>query len=316
MMDWTDRHCRLFHRQFSAQTLLYTEMINATGLVRGEADWLLRHDVAEHPLALQLGGSEPDMLNRAVRMAATHGFAEYNLNVGCPSDRVQSGCFGAVLMRDPGLVAACCAAMIDAAGGVPVTVKCRIGVDDQIPADILPDFIDRVAAVGVRTFIVHARMAWLQGLSPKENRTVPPLDHRLVHAMKARCPDLTIVINGGIETLDAAEAHLDHVDGVMIGRAAYHDPAGILSNADRRIWGDARPPVAPEEAVRAMYPHIERELATGTRLNAITRHMLGAFSGRPGARRWRRVLTEGAVRPGAGIEVIEDALAEVVGLAA
>lgn len=316
MMDWTDRHCRLFHRQFSARALLYTEMVTASGLVIGEADWLLDHDPAEHPLALQLGGSDPAMLARAVAMAVPRGFAEINLNVGCPSDRVQSGAFGACLMREPALVAECCRAMIEAAQGIPVTVKCRIGVDDQVPADVLPAFIDTVAAAGVETFIVHARMAWLQGLSPKENRTVPPLDYALVHAMKARRPELTIVLNGGLETLEAALAAQGPLDGAMIGRAAYHDPAGILGSADRLVFGEDRPDVAPQDAVRAMYPHIERELAKGTRLHLMTRHLLGAFSGRPGARRWRRILTEQANRPGAGIGVIEEALTAVLPAAA
>lgn len=317
MMEWTDRHCRAFHRRFSRHALLYTEMLTANALIHGDPERWLRHAPAEYPLALQLGGSEPDKLARAVEIARGVGFCEINLNVGCPSDRVQNGAFGACLMREPGLVAECVAAMISAAGGdaaaMPpeITVKCRIGVDEQDPGIVLPDFIDRVADAGVRRFAVHARKAWLQGLSPKENRTVPPLDYDLVRRVRAERPDLAILLNGGIETLDAAEAHLAHFDGVMVGRAAYHDPTGILAGADRRIFGAPVMDVDPVQAVRAMYDYIEAELTDGARLHQITRHMLGAFSGRPGARRWRRVLSEGAHLPGAGIALIEQALAEV-----
>ena len=312
MMEWTDRHCRMFHRQFSRHALLYTEMVTASGVVLGEADWLYAHGAAEHPLALQLGGSEPEMLARAVALALPFGFEEINLNVGCPSDRVQSGRFGACLMREPELVAECVTAMIEAASGGPeITVKCRIGVDDQDPAVILPDFIDRIAARGVRRFAIHARKAWLQGLSPKENRTVPPLDYDLVHRVKAVRPGLHISLNGGIETLDQAREHLALVDGVMIGRAAYHDPAGILSGADALILGSDLPSVTAEQAVRAMYPYIEAHLMRGGKLGQITRHMLGAFNGRPGARAWRRVLSDGAHQPGAGLDLIEDALSRV-----
>ena len=313
MMDWTDRHCRVFHRKFSRHALLYTEMVTASGLVIGEADWLLHHSAEEHPLALQLGGSDPEMVARAVRMASGRGFVEINLNVGCPSDRVQSGRFGACLMREPELVADCVAAMIEAAGddGPDITVKCRIGVDDQEPAEVLPDFVDRVAAAGIRHFAIHARKAWLDGLSPKENRDVPPLDYDLVARVKAERPDLVISLNGGIKSLAEAREHLRRVDGVMIGRAAYNDPAGILSGADALITGEDRELVAPEDAVRAMYPYVAEELSRGTRLNQIARHMLGAFAGRPGARAWRRILSTGAVRPGAGIGLIEEALAAV-----
>jgi tRNA-dihydrouridine synthase A len=317
MMEWTDRHCRMFHRQFSAHALLYTEMVTASGLVLGGADWLLEHDPAEHPLALQLGGSEPEMLARAVEMALPFGFAEINLNVGCPSDRVQSGAFGACLMREPDLVARCCAAMRAAAGpgGPEITVKCRIGVDDQDPAEALPRFVDMVAEAGVRVFAVHARKAWLKGLSPKENRTVPPLEYDLVAGVKAGRPELFVALNGGIGSLAEARGHLARFDGAMIGRAAYHDPAGILRGADALIAGAERPSVAPEEAVRAMLPHIEAELARGTRLNQITRHMLGTFAGRRGARRWRQILSDGQTRPGAGPELVERALAAVAPIA-
>ena len=312
MMARTDRHCRLFHRRFSAHALLYTEMVPAFGVAKGDAARFCAHDPAERPLALQLGGSDPEILAEAVRRARAFGFAEIDLNVGCPSDRVRSGAFGACLMRRPELVADCVSAMIEAAGpGPEITVKCRIGVDDQDPEVALPDFIDRVAARGVRRFAVHARKAWLEGLSPKENRTVPPLDYDLVRRVKAVRPGLRISLNGGIGTLEQARGHLADFDGVMIGRAAYRDPAGILGGADRLIAGATAPPVAPEDAVRAMYPHIEDELAGGTALHRITRHMLGAFDGRPGARRWRRVLSEEARRKGAGVDAVERALAQV-----
>jgi len=317
MIDWTDRHCRMFHRRFSAHALLYTEMITASGLVIGGADWLLAHDPAEHPLALQLGGSEPEMLARAVEMALPFGFEEINLNVGCPSDRVQSGRFGACLMREPETVAACALAMREAAAGrAEITVKCRIGVDDQNPEEALPRLVDALAEAGVRHVIVHARKAWLDGLSPKENRTIPPLDYGLVARVKAARPRLGISLNGGILSLAEAEAHLATFDGVMIGRAAYHDPAGILGGADRLIAGAAAgvdlPAVDPEEAVRAMLPYIEAELVRGTRLHQITRHMLGVFNGRPGARRWRQILSAEAVRKDAGPEVVEAALGAVM----
>lgn len=311
MMDWTDRHCRQFHRRFTRCALLYTEMVTAVAVLHGDRERLLGHGMAEHPLALQLGGSEPDDLAQAVSAAAPFGFDEINLNVGCPSDRVQSGCFGAALMRDPARVAACVAAMIDVAGSVPVTVKCRIGVDDQEPEQVLPDFLARMAAAGVRQVTVHARKAWLQGLSPKENREIPPLDHGLVLRMKAAFPGLTLILNGGIETLDDAAAWLARgLDGVMLGRAAYHTPAR-LGTADRQIWGKLTPDVSAEAAVIGMLPYIEAERTGGVPLHAITRHMLGAFQGRPGARQWRRVLSEGAHRPGAGPELVERALARI-----
>jgi tRNA-dihydrouridine synthase A len=311
MMDWTDRHCRMLHRTLSAHALLYSEMVTAPAVIHGDRDKLLGYSAPEHPVALQLGGSDPAQLAEAVRIACAFGYDEINLNVGCPSDRVQSGAFGACLMRDPDLVARCTGAMIaasEAEGGPEITVKCRIGVDDQIPAEVLPDFIDRVAGAGVRHFIVHARMAWLKGLSPKENRDIPPLDYDLVVAQKARRPDLQIAINGGITTLDQAEALLAQgLDGVMIGRSAYHTPDLVLGAADARIFGAARPAVTPDQAVAAYLPYVEEMLSQGMPLSRMTRHMLGLFAGRPGARRWRRVLTEEA-RSG-GPEVIARALA-------
>jgi tRNA-dihydrouridine synthase A len=316
MMDWTDRHCRTLHRHLSRHTLLYTEMVTAPALVRGGAVHLLDHSPEEHPVALQLGGSDPAELAQAARMGAEAGYQEINLNCGCPSDRVQSGMIGAILMTRPALVAECCAAMI-AAQPVEVTVKCRIGVDDQTPEDELPAFLEQIAAAGVRRVIIHARKAWLDGLSPKENRDIPPLEYDLVQRMKALFPDLHISINGGVTSLDAAEALLaSGLDGVMVGRAAYHQPADILCAADRRIFGAPGPDSTPEDAVRAMLPYIEAHLAGGGRLHQVTRHMLGLFAGRPGARGWRRMLSEGATRPGAGPELVEAALGQVVRAAA
>jgi tRNA-dihydrouridine synthase A len=315
MMDWTDRHCRFLHRQLSRQVLLYTEMVTAPALVRGGALHLLDHHPGEHPVALQLGGSDPDELARATRIGADAGFGEVNLNCGCPSDRVQSGTFGAVLMKDAPLVARCVSAM-RAAADVEVTVKCRIGVDDQDPETVLPAFLETIAGAGCGRVIIHARKAWLQGLSPKENRDIPPLDHDLVLRMKARFPELHLSVNGGIGTLDQARGFLDAgLDGVMIGRAAYHRPADILCHADPVIWGEGDAS-DPESAARAMLPYIESHLATGGRLHQVTRHMLGLFAGRPGARVWRRMLSEGAHQAGAGPELVEQALAQVAPLAA
>ncbi|MCR9107409.1 tRNA dihydrouridine(20/20a) synthase DusA [Marivita sp. XM-24bin2] len=308
MMDWTDRHCRYFHRQISRQALLYTEMVTAPALVRGGAVHLLDYSVEEHPVALQLGGSDPKELAHAARLGADAGYDEINLNVGCPSDRVQSGTFGAVLMKTPGLVAECVAAMA-AAVDVPVTVKCRIGVDDQDAEAILPDFIEQVHAAGCTYLIVHARKAWLQGLSPKENRDIPPLDYDLVLRMAAAFPDLPMSINGGIETLEQANALIaGGLNGAMIGRAAYHRPWDILAEADRVIFEAASPVSAREEVIDAMRPYISSHIGKGGRLHQITRHMLGLFAGQPGARVWRRVLSEKANRPGAGLEVLDEAL--------
>jgi len=299
----------------SKQALLYTEMVTAPAVIHGDRERLLGFSVGEHPVAVQLGGSDPAQLAEAARIAVDFGYDEINLNCGCPSDRVQSGSFGAVLMEDPGLVARCCAAMI-AAVDIPVTVKCRIGVDEQDPQAVLPDFLAQVSAAGVDRFAIHARKAWLQGLSPKQNRDIPPLDYDLVLAMKGLFPHLHISLNGGVETLDAAEALLHQgLDGVMIGRAAYHTPAAILLDADRRIFGSPGTKTA-EDIVAAMLPYIADHLADGGRLHQVTRHMLGLFQGRPGARVWRRVLSENAHKEGAGPDVVVDALAQVTALAA
>ncbi len=299
MMDWTDRHCRRFHRQFTRRAMLYTEMVTAQAVIHGDRDRLLAHDAADGPVTLQLGGSEPALLAQSVRLARPYGYDEVNLNCGCPSDRVQSGCFGAVLMEQPSRVAAILGAM-QAETDRPVTVKCRIGVDDQNPEAALPEFLDAVAGAGVRHVIIHARKAWLQGLSPKENREVPPLDHALVIRMKAMFPQLALSVNGGITTLDQARGLLaEGLDGVMVGRAAYHDPGAVLVGADA-LWDD---PHAPDvfDVARAMRPHIAAHLAAGGRLHQITRHMLGLFTARPGARLWRRMLSEGAARGDLGL---------------
>ncbi|MBW8815341.1 MAG: tRNA dihydrouridine(20/20a) synthase DusA [Caulobacterales bacterium] len=308
MMDWTDRHCRVLHRMLSRRALLYTEMLTTGAVLHGDRARLMAFSPVEHPVALQLGGSEPADLAAAARLGEAEGYDEINLNVGCPSDRVQSGRFGACLMREPQLVADCMAAM-GAAVRVPVTVKCRIGVDDQDPEQSLFELVDLCAAAGVRQFTVHARKAWLKGLSPKENRDVPPLDYPLVWRLKRERPDLTIVINGGIASLDEAEEHLRHVDGVMLGRAAYHTP-GLLAEADARIFGDGAP-VDIMAALAAYRDYMADELARGTHLAAMTRHMLGLFHGVPGARTWRRILTVEGVKPGAGLEVLDRALAAV-----
>jgi tRNA-dihydrouridine synthase A len=309
MMDWTDRHCRALHRALTCRALLYTEMVTTGAVLHGDRERLLGFSDLEHPVALQLGGSEPEALAEAARIGEDRGYDEINLNVGCPSDRVQSGRFGACLMREPELVADCMAAMA-AAVRVPVTVKCRIGVDDQDPEESLFRLVDLCAAAGVRTFVVHARKAWLQGLSPKENRDVPPLDYPLVHRLKAERPGLTIVINGGVASLEEAEAHLAKVDGVMLGRAAYHSPA-ILGEADRRLFDAAAAVVSPHEAVERFRPYMAERLAEGVHFAAMGRHMLGLFQARPGARAWRRILTVEGVKPGAGLEVLDRALAAV-----
>ena len=309
-MDWTDRHCRFFHRTLSQHALLYTEMVTAPALVRGKATYLLDHDPREHPVALQLGGSEPSELARAAQMGWDAGYREINLNCGCPSDRVQSGSFGAILMKSPALVAEACAAM-RAACPAEITVKCRIGVDDQAPESVLPEFLEHIQQAGVGRVIIHARKAWLQGLSPKDNREIPPLDYGLVLEMKRRYPDMHISLNGGITSLDQARALLDQgLDGVMIGRAAYQRPGDLLLGADVCIFGETAS-ATEVQALARMRAYIAAELEKGTRLAAITRHMLGLFSGQPGARLWRRILSEQGHRQGAGLDVLDAALAAV-----
>jgi tRNA-dihydrouridine synthase A len=290
MMDWTDRHCRAFHRHLSRRARLYTEMVTADAVLHGDVERLLWFDAREHPVALQLGGSEPEKLAAAARIGAGLGYDEINLNVGCPSERVQSGAFGACLMREPALVADCLAAMREAAS-VPVTVKHRLGVDDDIPRERLFGFVEHLAARGTRTFIVHARKAILKGLSPKDNRSVPPLDYELVAELKRARPDLEIILNGGLEDLDAALAQLPRFDGVMLGRAAYQTPA-LLLEVDRRVFGEAAPVRSAHEAARTFRPWILGRVEAGVPLHAITRHMLGLFAGQPGARQWRRILSE------------------------
>jgi tRNA-dihydrouridine synthase A len=307
MMDWTDRHCRVLHRLLSARARLYTEMVTADAILHGDRERLIAFSPIEHPVALQLGGSEPKKLADAAKIGADFGYDEINLNVGCPSDRVQSGCFGAALMREPERVAECVAAM-RAAVSIPVTIKCRIGVDDQEPKEALPALVGACAQAGVDTFAVHARKAWLSGLSPRENREVPPLDYGVVYELKRARPDLTIIINGGISSLDEAQAHLAHVDGVMLGRAAYQTPA-ILLDVDARFFGEDRRELS--DAVAAYLDYIAIRLADGAPLNAMTKHMLSLFHGRPGARLFRRHLSENATRKGAGLSVLREALAYV-----
>lgn len=306
MMDWTDRHCRAFHRVFSRKLVLYTEMVTAEAIRHGDRARLLGFSPQEHPVVLQLGGSDPALLAEAARVGEAFGYGAINLNVGCPSDRVQSGRFGACLMREPALVAECVAAM-QAAVRVPVTVKHRLGVDEQEPEESLFGFVETVAAAGCRTFIVHARKAWLKGLSPKENRDVPPLDYAIVRRLKAARPDLEIHLNGGLETLDQAVEEARGLDGVMFGRAAYHRPE-LLGAVDRLSAPDSGLDVTGEEAMAAYRPYVARALGEGVPLIAMTRHMLGLFSGRPGARRFRQMMSDAARVPGAGLTLYDQAL--------
>ena len=307
MMDWTDRHCRFLHRQLTRHALLFTEMVTSAAVVHGDKERLLGFDPAEHPVAVQLGGSDPAELAAATRIAAVFGYDEINLNVGCPSDRVQSGRFGACLMAEPALVAECVAAMREATS-LPVTVKCRIGIDDQDTEESLDRFADAMVGAGVAHLYVHARKAWLKGLSPKENRTIPPLDYPRVYRLAARLAPLQVSINGGIETLDAVDQHLQHVSGVMLGRAAYHEPL-LLASVDARIFGDLERDFDLAALMATMADYAERELTRGTRLNAVTRHMLGLANGRPGARHFRQILSVEACRKGAGPEVLDQAMA-------
>lgn len=309
MLDWTDRHCRYFFRQLTKQTLLYTEMVTTGAIIHGKGNYLA-YSQEEHPLALQLGGSQPAELAHCARLAEQYGYDEINLNVGCPSDRVQNGRFGACLMGEADLVADCIKAMQDVVS-IPVTVKTRIGIDDQDSYPFLCDFVGTVANKGdCETFIIHARKAWLSGLSPKENREVPPLDYPRVYQLKQDFPQLTIGINGGIKSLAEAEQHLTRVDGVMVGREAYQNP-GLLAHVDQQLFASQVPVVDAVAVVEAMYPYIEKELAAGTYLGHITRHMLGLFQGIPGARQWRRHLSENAHKPGADVAVLKQALAKV-----
>jgi tRNA-dihydrouridine synthase A len=313
MMDWTDRHCRVFHRLMTRRALLYTEMLTTGAIIHGDRARLLGFDASEHPVALQLGGSDPRDLAAAARIGEDFGYDEINLNVGCPSDRVKDGRFGACLMAEPGLVAEGVAAMRRAVR-IPVTVKCRIGIDDQDPEVALDRLARGVVAAGADALIVHARKAWLNGLSPKENRDIPPLDYDRVYRLKAALPDVPVIINGGIASVAEARQHLAHVDGVMLGRAAYQEPWRLLA-VDSDLFGETAPHSGMKEVFEAMMPYIEHQLARGARLHSITRHFVGAFHGVPGARAFRRHLAEHGVKAGAGADVLRDAIALVDGRA-
>jgi tRNA-dihydrouridine synthase A len=306
MMDWTDRHCRALHRCMSKNALLWTEMVTANAIIHGERDRLIGFADAEHPVVLQLGGSEPKAMAEAARIAEDYGYDEVNINCGCPSDRVQSGAFGACLMAEPALVAQCVTAM-RAAVSIPITVKCRIAIDDLPDRETLFAFVDQVSAAGCNVFTVHARKAWLKGLSPKQNRDVPPLDYALVADLKAARPNLTIILNGGITTIAECREHLKIFDGVMLGRAAYQDPA-LLCDVDVDLFG-TEPRIDAATAIESYRPYMVEQLSQGLRLHAMTRHMLGLFNGKPGARSWRRHLSENAPTSDAGITVLDDALA-------
>lgn len=309
MLDWTDRHCRYFHRLLTSETLLYTEMVTTGAIIHGKGDFLA-YNQEEHPVALQLGGSNPQDLATCAKLAAERGYDEINLNVGCPSDRVQNGKFGAILMAEPQLVADCVAAMREVVD-VPVTVKTRIGIDDQDSYEFLTDFISTVSEKGgCDQFTIHARKAWLSGLSPKENREIPPLDYPRAYQLKKDFPHLTVAVNGGVKTLEETLAHLEHLDGVMVGREAYQNPY-ILAQVDQQLFGLDKPVKKRSQVVEEMYPYIEQQLSQGAYLGHITRHMLGLFQNMPGARQWRRYISENAHKPGSGIEVVEAALAKI-----
>jgi tRNA-dihydrouridine synthase A len=309
MMDWTDRHCRVFHRHLSRHALLYTEMVTAQAIRHGDRHRLLGFDPLEQPVALQLGGSDPAMLSEAAKIGEDYGYCEININLGCPSDRVQEGRFGACLMAEPKLVADCVAAM-QAAVKIPVTVKCRIGIDEQDENEGLDHFVESVAATGCNTFIIHARKAWLKGLSPKENREIPPLNYARVHQLKVDFPHLSIILNGGLATLESAIAEMQNLDGIMLGRAAYHTP-WLLADVDRLLFERSNPVVSRIEAVTNMLPYIEEQLSQGVWLSKMTRHMLGLFHGQPGGRHWRQIISEQSHIPGAGIEVLRRALVAI-----
>ncbi|MBT4470812.1 MAG: tRNA dihydrouridine(20/20a) synthase DusA [Rhodobacterales bacterium] len=312
MMDWTDRHCRYLHRLISKNVLLYTEMVTAPALIHGDADRLLEFNQSEHPIALQIGGSHPNQLAQATRLGCEAGYDEININIGCPSDRVQFGRFGACLMKEPELVSECVTAMKEASTGAEITVKCRIGVDDQEPKRILPDFIDKVSQNGVSSFTIHARKAWLSGLSPKQNRDVPPLDYELVHEIKKERPELEIILNGGLQTFNQAVHEINKgLDGAMIGRTAYHNPMEILANADSLFETNTNKK-SVNKIIDEMLPYIQNHLDTGGRLNQITRHMLGLFSGQSGAKIWKRTLSDEAHKKDAGVEVVQNALRNVL----
>ena len=312
MMDWTDRHCRYLHRLISKNVLLYTEMVTAPALIHGDADRLLEFNQSEHPIALQIGGSHPNQLAQATRLGCEAGYDEININIGCPSDRVQFGRFGACLMKEPELVSECVTAMKEASTGAEITVKCRIGVDDQEPKRILPDFIDKVSQNGVSSFTIHARKAWLSGLSPKQNRDVPPLDYELVHEIKKERPELEIILNGGLQTFDQAVHEINKgLDGAMIGRTAYHNPMEILANADSLFETNTNKK-SVNKIIDEMLPYIQNHLDSGGRLNQITRHMLGLFSGQSGAKIWERTLSDEAHKKDAGVEVVQNALRNVL----
>lgn len=305
MLDWTTRHCRYFHRQFSQHALLYTEMVTSQAIIHAKYDHLA-FDVAENPVAIQLGGSDPEQLRHCAKLAEERGYVEINLNVGCPSDRVQNGMFGACLMAKADLVADCVTAM-QSAVNIPVTVKTRIGIDELDSYEFLCDFVEKVKNTGCHELIVHARKAWLSGLSPKENREIPPLDYERVYQLKRDFPDLLISINGGIKTIEEMKTHLQYVDGVMVGREAYQNPS-LLGVIDNALFDENAPIITARQAVEKMLPYIESQLSQGVYLNHITRHMLGAFQNCKGARQWRRYLSENSHKPGAGIEIVETAL--------
>ena len=309
MMDWTDRHCRYFHRQLSAHARLYTEMVTTGGLLQGDAGRHLEFNAEEHPVALQIGGSEPDDLARAARLGERRGYDEINLNCGCPSERVRRGAFGACLMAEPRLVADSVKAMLDAVD-IPVTVKHRVGVDQQEDYGFVSDFVGAVAEAGCRVFIVHARSAWLKGLSPKENREVPPLRYEIVRRLKADFPSLVFVLNGGLASLDAAQAELAHIDGVMLGRAAYHDP-WLLADVDRRLFGDEGPVASRDEVIARMTAYLHREAARGTSPRHVVRHVLGLYQGVRGARQWRRELSDAVVLEREGADALTHAAQRV-----
>ena len=306
MMEWTDRHCRFFHRILSRRAILYTEMVTSAAVIHGDRERLLGFSPEEHPVVCQIGGSDPAEMAEAARIMAEWGYDAVNINVGCPSDRVQKGRFGAILMKEPQTVAACASAMLDAVD-IPVSVKCRVGVDEMDEDADLDRFIDIVADAGVRTFVVHARKAWLQGLSPKENREKPPLNRERIYRLKERRPDLEIIINGELDGIDVLRAQLERVDGVMTGRAAYYTP-WLLAQVDEGLFGEQAPVASPVEAVERFIPYVERGLERGVPLNAMTKHTLGIFHGLPGARLYRRHLSENATKPGAGVEVLRQAL--------